>query len=86
VAAARAQQWDAAWRIYTHYLPLIVFEQQPGLAIRKEICRMRGWITSNRVRHPGATIDPETKKQLEQVIRVTVGDADLTKPIPVEGL
>ena len=86
VAAARTGQWDAAWRVFTRFLPLIVFEQQPGLAIRKEICRMRGWIASPRVRHPGASIDPDTKKQLGTVIRQTVGDADLTRPIPVGAL
>jgi 4-hydroxy-tetrahydrodipicolinate synthase len=86
VAAARAGQWETAWRVYARFLPLIVLEQQPGLAIRKEICRMRGWIAGNRVRHPGGPIDAETREQLERVIRRTVGEADLTRPIPIEGL
>ncbi len=49
-----------AYAIFTRFLPLLVFEQQPGLAIRKELLRLRGVITSNRVRHPGATIDAAT--------------------------
>jgi len=38
---------NGARRTFTKYLPLIVFEQQPGLAIRKEILRLRGLLTSN---------------------------------------
>src|SRR5688500_2102287 len=51
-------------RVYQQYLPLLVFEQQPGTAIRKEILRRRGLIRSNRVRAPGATIDEGTAKQV----------------------
>ena len=81
---ARAGDLAAARRIYTRYLPLIVFEQQPGLAIRKEILRIRKLITSNRVRHPGATIDAGTAAQLRSLLEATFPGQDLTKPVQVE--
>lgn len=80
----RAGNVDAARRIFTHYLPLIVFEQQPGVAIRKEILRRRGLLTSNRVRHPGGTIDAGTTEQLARLLDATFGGADLTKPLTIE--
>lgn len=79
----RAGNQEAALRIYTKYLPLLVFEQQPGVAIRKEILRRRGLVTSNRVRHPGATIDPGTTEQLVRLLDATFGNADLTKPLAI---
>ena len=79
----RAGRIDAARRIFARYLPLIVFEQQPGVAIRKEILRRRGLLTSHRVRHPGATIDAGTTAQLAGLLTATFGDADLTEPLAV---
>lgn len=75
---------DAALRLYTKYLPLLVFEQQPGVAIRKEILRRRGLVASNRVRHPGATIDPGTTEQLVRLLAATFGSQDLTQPLVIE--
>lgn len=74
---------ERARELYNRYLPLIVFEQQPGVAIRKEVYRMRGLIRSNRVRHPGASIDPATTEQLHDLINKLLPGSDLTKPIPV---
>ena len=51
--AAHAAQMDAVWALYQRFLPVIVYEQQPGIAVRKEIFRLRGLLKSNRVRHPG---------------------------------
>ena len=42
--------------IYQRFLPLIVFEQQPGVAVRKDLYRLRGLIASGHVRHPGGNI------------------------------
>ena len=83
VEAARRGQMERIRELYKHYLPLIVFEQQPGVAIRKEIYRIRGLIRSNRVRHPGASIDPATAEQLHNLINKLLPEVDLTKPIPV---
>jgi 4-hydroxy-tetrahydrodipicolinate synthase len=74
---------DAAWEIYRRYLPLIVYEQQPGLAIRKEILRRRGLIASARVRHPGATIDAATASQLSALLDRSFPGQDLTKPLTI---
>lgn len=82
VKAAREGEMERAREVYSRYLPLIVFEQQPGLAIRKEIYRMRGLIRSNRVRHPGATIDPATVEQLRNLIDKLLPGVDLIKPVP----
>lgn len=73
-----------AWQIYRRYLPLMVFEQQPGLAIRKEILRRRGLIAGGRVRHPGANIDPATATQLAALLERTFPGQDLTRPVDVE--
>jgi 4-hydroxy-tetrahydrodipicolinate synthase len=83
VDAARAENLAEARRIYTRFLPLIVFEQQPGTAIRKEIYRLRGLIRSNRVRHPGATIDAATAAQLKATLDAVLPGEDLTRSVKV---
>lgn len=83
VRLIRTGDLSAARRVFATYLPLIVFEQQPGLAIRKEILRQRGLLTSNRVRHPGATIDPATKDQLDQLLADTFQDQTMTTPLNI---
>jgi 4-hydroxy-tetrahydrodipicolinate synthase len=79
----QAGRHDAARSIFTRYLPLIVFEQQPGLAIRKEILRRRGLVASHRVRHPGATIDAATATQLGRLLDATFPGQDLTQPLVI---
>ena len=53
---------DDAFDLYDAYLPLIRYEQQPGigLAIRKEILHRRGVIASPALRPPGARLDART--------------------------
>lgn len=84
LARVRAGDLDAARRIYTRYLPLIVFEQQPGVAIRKEILRLRGLLDSNRVRHPAATIEAGTTVQLHRLLEATFPGQDLRQPLHIE--
>jgi 4-hydroxy-tetrahydrodipicolinate synthase len=84
VRCAAEGDMDGAYAIYRRYLPLMVFEQQPGLAIRKEILRRRGLIASNRVRHPGGTIDQATARQLEGLLARAFPGQDLTKAVVVE--
>ncbi|KIX14724.1 dihydrodipicolinate synthase family protein [Dethiosulfatarculus sandiegensis] len=81
VRAAGQGNMDKLFELYTRFLPLIVYEQQPGLAVRKEIYRLRGLIAHNRVRHPGATIDPKTSEQLAGLLQRILPGKDLTKPI-----
>ena len=83
VKARDAGQQERVHNIYQRFLPLIVFEQQPGVAIRKEIFRLRGLAHSNQVRHPGSAIDPETAAQLQAVLTATLPDIDITQPISI---
>ena len=83
VAAAGEGKWERVRSIYTRFLPLVVFEQQPGVAVRKEILRMRGAIAGNRVRQPGAALNPEVRDQLAQLISELTTDSDLTEPLNV---
>lgn len=56
--------------IFYRACPLLRYEFQPGigLALRKEVYRQRGAIRSAYVRHPGAQIDEQLKKELAEVI------------------
>jgi 4-hydroxy-tetrahydrodipicolinate synthase len=83
VSAARAGDSARVNELYRRYLPLIAFEQQPGVAIRKEILRMRGLIATNQVRHPGIRIDTATAAQLQSLMASTFGGIDITKPIHI---
>jgi 4-hydroxy-tetrahydrodipicolinate synthase len=81
VTAAKAADWARVRALYQRFLPLIVFEQQPGVAIRKEIFRLRGLIGSSTVRHPGASISPDAAARLRKLIEWTLPGADLRRPI-----
>lgn len=81
VKAAGAKDFDRVHALYARFASLIVFEQQPGLAIRKEILRLRGLIGCNRARHPGATISPAISANLAALIQRTLPNMDITKPI-----
>ena len=83
VDRARAGDFETVYAIYRRYLPLIVFEQQPGLAIRKEILKRRGLIESGRVRHPGGNIDKGTADQLGRLLERAFPGQDLTRPVSV---
>lgn len=80
----RAGNAAAARRIYERFLPLIVFEQQPGVAVRKELLRLRGLLRTSTVRHPGAGIAPGPAAQLVELLERTLPGADLTRPLRVE--
>ena len=70
---------DDAWRLYAKYLPLIAFENQPGVAVRKEIFRRRGLIAHGVVRAPGAGISPVAAQQLDELLKRTFGARDLSQ-------
>jgi 4-hydroxy-tetrahydrodipicolinate synthase len=86
VVAGRAADWPRVQEIYARFSPLIVFEQQPGVAIRKELLRRRGLLASSRARHPGATITPERAKQLDSLLARVLPGIDITRPLAVESL
>jgi 4-hydroxy-tetrahydrodipicolinate synthase len=86
VTAARESDWARLHQIYSRFAPLIVFEQQPGLAIRKELLKRRGLIASGRVRHPGANISVHQEAQLDALLRHTLPGVDITLPVTPEHL
>ena len=81
VKAVRAGRMEDAWELYRRFLPLIVFEQQPGIAIRKEIYRLRGLLRTNRVRHPGAQLVASAGEQLRSVMARVLPGVDITRPL-----
>ncbi|HEX9391667.1 MAG TPA: dihydrodipicolinate synthase family protein [Usitatibacteraceae bacterium] len=83
VTAAQAQDWGRVHALYARFAALIVFEQQPGVAVRKEILRRRGLLDSARARHPGASITPVAAAQLDRLLAQTLPGVDIRKPIAV---
>lgn len=81
VKAARVRNWPKVQEIYTRFLPLIVFEQQPGVAVRKEILRLRGAITTGKVRHPGAALQPAAADQLRRLLDTLLPGQDLSRSV-----
>jgi len=81
VAAAQAADWARVHAIYARFATLIVFEQQPGVAVRKEILRRRGLLDSSRARHPGTTITPFVAAQLDQLLAHLLPGMDITQPL-----
>jgi 4-hydroxy-tetrahydrodipicolinate synthase len=81
VREVRRGRMDAAWDLYRRFLPLIVFEQQPGVGIRKEIYRMRGLIQAACVRHPGAGVSPAAADQLRALLARILPGTDITRPL-----
>jgi 4-hydroxy-tetrahydrodipicolinate synthase len=81
VKCARTGDWKKVRELYARFLPLIVFEQQPGVAVRKEIFRLRGVLQSGKVRHPGAALAPATASQLVKLLEAVFPGQDLSRPI-----
>jgi len=83
VNAAKSGDLARAKALYTRFLPLIVFEQQPGVAVRKEIFRLRGAIAGSTVRHPGANLAPAAAEQVRALLEQVLPGVDLRKPLDV---
>jgi 4-hydroxy-tetrahydrodipicolinate synthase len=66
-AAGKAEE---AEDLFDSYLPLVCYEQQPGigLAIRKEVLRRRGAIRSAALRSPGPKLDADDVKELDALL------------------
>jgi 4-hydroxy-tetrahydrodipicolinate synthase len=77
VGRFRAGDEAAARATFHRIMPLIRFENQPGLnlAIRKHIYRRRGAIATERLRAPGPALDPGTIADLDAIL-VALGLAD----------
>jgi 4-hydroxy-tetrahydrodipicolinate synthase len=65
-----ADREDDALDLFDAYLPLIRYEQQPGvgLAIRKEILHRRGVLACPTLRPPGARLDALDHAELDQLL------------------
>ncbi len=86
LAAWRAGDGARARRIWAHFLPLIVFEQQPGVAVRKELLRRRGLIADATVRHPGAGLPAGAAEQLSALLDFVMPGVDIRRPIDVAAI
>jgi len=64
---------DGAEDVYDAYLPILRYEQQLGfgLAVRKEILRRRGAITSAFVRRPGPRLSASDQMDIDRLMRRT---------------
>lgn len=70
VRLMKAGDEQRARDIFDAYLPLMRYEQQPGLglAIRKHILARRGAIAHATVRRPGTVLSPATLAEIETLI------------------
>ena len=70
VAYAKKGDMDRAQDIYDAYLPLVCYEQQPGLglAVRKYVLQKRGVIASRAMRNPGKELTAAAKAEVDRII------------------
>ncbi len=70
VARHAAGDVDGAEDLFDAYLPLVRYEQQPGvgLAIRKEILRRRGVIASATLRAPGPALSTRDHEEIGRLM------------------
>ena len=70
VNLSKAGKRDAAHDLFDAHLPLIRYEQQPGvgLTIRKYVLQKRGIIASSAQRKPGATITATAKAEVDYLL------------------
>ncbi len=70
VRLAGQGEMDRAQDIFDAYLPLVRYEQQPGLglAVRKHTLARRGAIASPAQRRPGALLAPRAVAEVERLI------------------
>jgi len=64
-------QRDAAHDLFDAHLPLLRYEQQPGvgLAVRKYVLQRRGLISSAAQRKPGGSLSPVARDEVEFLLR-----------------
>ena len=65
-----AGELEAALDLYDRYLPLVRYEQQPGLglAVRKYVLWRRGALASPTLRSPGARLSDETRAEVDLLL------------------
>ncbi|WP_320198886.1 dihydrodipicolinate synthase family protein [Agrobacterium sp. rho-13.3] len=74
-------QYDAAQDLFDAYLPLMRYEQQPGLglAVRKYVLAKRGAIASAAQRRPGAPLNARAVQEVEKLIERQTRKLELLK-------
>jgi 4-hydroxy-tetrahydrodipicolinate synthase len=70
VNLSKAGKRDAAHDLFDAHLPLIRYEQQPGvgLTVRKYVLQKRGVIASSAQRKPGATMTATAKAEVDYLL------------------
>ncbi|MCX7271771.1 MAG: dihydrodipicolinate synthase family protein [Burkholderiales bacterium] len=65
-----AGQRDAAHDLFDAHLPLVRYEQQPGvgLAVRKYVMMRRGVLASDAQRRPAAPLTPATRAEVDYLL------------------
>jgi len=71
VALSGSGNYDRAQDLFEAYLPLVRYEQQPGvgLGVRKHVLVKRGAISSATQRRPGAMLSKDAIEDVERMIR-----------------
>ncbi|MGP8121083.1 MAG: dihydrodipicolinate synthase family protein [Xanthobacteraceae bacterium] len=70
VRLAKAGERDKAHDLFDAHLPLVRYEQQPGvgLAARKYVLQKRGAIASETQRKPGSSLSPTAKAEIDYLL------------------
>lgn len=70
VNLSKAGKRDAAHDIFDAHLPLIRYEQQPGvgLAVRKYVLKKRGLLTSDAQRKPGSAMSATARGEVDYLL------------------
>ena len=71
VRLGAAGERDAAHDLFDAHLPLLRYEQQPGigLAVRKYVLMRRGLIATDAQRRPGGTLDARARGEVDYLLR-----------------
>jgi 4-hydroxy-tetrahydrodipicolinate synthase len=70
VRLSKEARRDAAHDLFDAHLPLIRYEQQPGigLAVRKYVLQKRGIIVSSAQRKPGSSLTPTARVEVDYLL------------------
>jgi 4-hydroxy-tetrahydrodipicolinate synthase len=88
VRLSKAGERDAAQDLFDAHLPLLRYEQQPGvgLAVRKYVLMRRGLLASDAQRKPSAGLSATAKAEIEYLLARLGGRDGRAKLPPVAGV